>query len=234
MKKFLSLILAAVLVCVSAVPCFAMWNGKRYKLAMPKGFTETKTDDSQIFWDNESTGSSIIITVADNGKRLFYLDADEQTQKEFAQSFVSDLKASADENAEKNGYTLSFAEPKYGEVEFKNVSGFSITTETTKTSLSKSETSVVDTEFYFFSTKDIAMRFQCILASDDDKAAVKEMFENFEIDGVLLTAKNVDDSYPSPLFLFIPLAVIVLVIIIIIVAKKKKKSKTQTETVTEK
>ena len=234
MKKFLSLILAAILVCVSAVPCFALWNGKRYKLAMPKGFAETKSDDTQIVWDNESTGSSIIITATTNPKRLFYIDADEQTQKEFAKSFVSDLKAAADENAETNGYTLDFAEPKYGEAKFKNVSGFSIITETTKTTLDKSKSSVVDTEFYFFSTKDIAMRFQCILATDEDKAAVKDMFENFEIDGVLLTAENIDDSYPSPLFLFIPLAVIVLIVIIIIVAKKKKKSKTKAEAITEK
>ncbi len=233
MKKFLSLILAAILVCISAVPCFALWNGRHYKLPLTAGFSESETGDGYAIWKNIETGSKIEIYMSDNIKRLFYLDADEKTKEEFTKAFIDERQSEANGNSDTNGFTLKYGKPKYDEVKFEYVSGFSIISETTKTTLDKGKTEVFDSSFYFFSTKDIVVRFQCELMTEEDKLNFEKTLNEFEVDEPVLTAKNYIEDYPSPLILLIPFAVIVLIVIIIIVVKKKKKSKTKAEQATE-
>ena len=225
MKKFLSLVLAVAIICLSAVPCFALWNGKHYKLPLTKSFSQTETGDGYAIWKNNETGSKVEIYMDDNPKKLFYLDAEEETKKEFTKTFVDERQSEAYGNADANGFTLEYGEPKYGEVSFSHVSGFSITAPTTRTTLDKGKTDTFDSDFYFFSTKDIVVRFQCELMTEEDKTEFEKTLNDFELDEPVLTAQSAADSYPSPLILLVPLAIIILIIIVVIVVKKKKNKK---------
>ncbi len=222
MKKVLSVILAFVIICLSAVPCFALWNGKHYKLPLTKSFSETETGDGYAIWKNNETGSKIEIYMEENPKKLFYLNAEEETQKEFTKTFIGERQSEAYSKADSNGYNLKYGEPKYSEVKFEYVSGFLITSETTRTTLDKGKTDVFDSDFYFFSTKDLVVKFQCELMTEEDKAEFEKTLNAFELDSPVLTAQTAADSYPSPLILLVPLTIIILVVIIVIVVKKKK------------
>lgn len=224
MKKILSVILALAILCLSAFPCFALWNGRHYKLPLTRNFSETETGDGYAIWENKETGSKIEIYMDDNTKKLFYLDAEEETQKEFAKTFIEERQTEAYGEADSNGYNLEYGEPKYGEVKFNYVSGFSITSETTRTSLDKGKTDVFDSDFYFFSTKDLVVQFRCELMTEEDKTEFEKTLNDFEMDSPLLTAQTAYDSYPSPLILLVPLAIIILIVIIAIVVKKKRKT----------
>lgn len=229
MKKFLSVLLAAVIICLSAVPCFALFNGRHYKLVLPKDFSETETGDGYAIWENKETGSKVKILMEENPKRLYYIDADEETQKEFSKSFIEERQNEAYKDSDANGYSLKYGEEKFSEIEFEYVKGFSITAETTRTSLDGGKTEVFDSDFYFFSTKDIIVQFRCELMTDEDKAQMKASMNAFQLDSELLTAENYGESYPSPLILLVPLAIIVLIVVIVIVVRKKKNGASKTE-----
>lgn len=229
MKKILSFVLCAVIICLSAVPCFALWNGKHYKLPLTEGFAQTETGDGYAIWKNNETGSKIEIYMEENPKRLFYLEAEEEMKKEFTKSFLDERQSDAYSKADESGFKLEYAEPTYGEVKFEFVSGFSIKSETTRTSLDGAKKEVFDSDFYFFSTKDIVVNFRCELLTDKDKANFEKTLNEFELDEPVLTASNVNDSVPSPLILLVPLTVILLVVIIVVVVKRKNKTKKTAE-----
>ncbi len=226
MKKVLAVLLTAVLLCFTAIPSLALWNGKYYKLNRPASFNEVKTSNGYMEWKNEDTGSSIIVNMDHNTRLLFYLGADEQTQKEFAESYISELQKTVNNDTVNSGYEIKYGKYEYSEKSFDHVSGFHIGCETTKKSKDGSYSVSFDSDFYFFSIKDLIVELECILTTDEDKAAVEKMLNDFELDGTLLTADNVSELYPSPLSVFLPLVAVILAIVLIIVLVKRKKSKT--------
>ena len=228
MKKALSVLLAVVLLCVSAFPCFALWNGKYYKLGIPPAFSEINTSEGHMEWKNEKTGSSIIINLEDNTKMLYYLGADEQTQKEFVESFISQRQVDVNNDTINSGYYINYGTPEYSEKKFDHVSGFYIGCETAKEAKDGSYSVSFDSDFYFFSIKELVVKLECVLTTDEDKAAVENMLNDFELDGTLLTAENVMDFYPSPMQVILPLvAVILIIVLVIIIVKRKNKAKAE-------
>lgn len=222
MKKVFSVLLAALLVCALTIPSFALLNGKYYKIGMPPTFSELKNSDGHMEWQNKKTGSSIIVNLEDNSRMLFYLGADEQTQQEFAKSFIESLQTDINNKTTETEYTINYGKYEYGEKQFAHSAGFFISCETTKKAKNGSYNLTVDSDFYFFSIKELVVKIECVLTSDDDKAAVEAMLNDFELDGTLLTAENVSELYPSPALAAIPVVVLVLIVVLIIVIKKKK------------
>ena len=226
MKKFLSFTLAIVFVCAAAFPCFAK---KAYKLEMPSTFTEISSENDEYIWENTKTKSSIDTILSENGARLFYVGADSATQKSFTDDFVSKLVEAANANSEGKDYTISYNNVEFGERKFAHCTGFEITTETTKKSLDGKVNVVFESAFYFFSTKDLVVKIQCNLLSDEDKEAVEKMLNNFEMDGEILTEDNVVDSLPPYWTLLIPVGIIAAVVVLIVALKKRRAKKSDAE-----
>ncbi len=222
MKKVLSFAFAVLFACLAVVPCFASWNGKVYKLVKPASFTEISSDNNEYIWENKKTKSTIDTILSLNGGRLFYVGADHEKQKSFTDDFISKLVEAANANTEGKDYTVSYNNVEFEEKKFEHVSGFEITAETTKKSVDGSSTVVFDSAFYFFSTKDIVVKIQCTLLSDEDKEAVEEMLNEFEFEDEYLTADNVSDSLPPYWTAIIPVAVIALVVVLVVVLKKRR------------
>lgn len=223
MKKFFSVMLAVVLLCVLALPCFAGNYGKMYDVYVPEGFTETLTKNGEIVYTNEKTGSTVDIMLSENNGRVYYIGADESAQKSFTEDFMSKLAEASSKKAEEKGYTVSYSDVAYSEKTLDFIKGFEITCKSTQNKNDGSKPTEADMEFYFFSTKDLIIQFQCRFMNDDDKKAAEKMISVFKMDGEVLTADNVMDSLPATWILIIPLALIVVIVAVIIVVKKNKK-----------
>ena len=159
---------------------------------------------------------------------LYYLGADEQTQKEFVGSFISQRQVDVNNDTINSGYYINYGTPEYSEKKFNHVSGFYIGCETAKKAKDGSYSVSFDSDFYFFSIKELVVKLECILTTDEDKAAVENMLNDFELDGTLLTAENVSELYPSPMQVILPLvAVILVIVLLIIIIKRKNKAKAE-------
>lgn len=227
MKKIMIFALTFVLACVCVLPCLAANYGKMYDVYVPEGYTETLSKNGEIVYTNENTGSTVDILLSENNGRTFYIGADESAQKSFVDDFMSKLSEASGKKAEEKGYTVSYSDVAYSEKTFDFIKGFEITCKSTQNKNDGSDPSEAELEFYFFSTKDLIIQFQCRFMNDEDKKAAEKMISVFKMDGEVLTADNVMDSLPSVWILLIPVALIVLVVIVVIVVKKKKKTKSE-------
>lgn len=229
MKKILTLTLSFVLACVCVIECLAGNYGKMYDVYVPEGFTETLTQNGEILYTNEKTGSTVDILLSENGGRTYYIGADESAQKSFTDDFMSRLSEASTKKAEEKGYTVSFSDVAYGEKEFEFIKGFEITCKRIQNRNDGSKPTEAKLGFYFFSTKDLIIQFHCRFMNDEDKKSAEKMISVFKMDGEVLTAQNVMDSLPSVWFLLVPVGVIALVAVIIVVVKRKNKKNKKAE-----
>lgn len=229
MKKILTLTLSFVLAFACVFPCFAGNYGKMYDVYVPEGFTETLTKNGEILYTNEKTGSTVDILLSENGGRTYYVGADESAQKSFTDDFISQLSEASKKKAEEKGYTVDFSDVAYSEKEFEFIKGFEITCKSIQNRNDGSKPLEAELEFYFFSTKDLIIQFQCRFMNEEDKKAAEKMISVFKMDGEVLTAENVMGSLPSVWFLLIPVGLIALVVVIIVVVKRKNKKSEKAE-----
>lgn len=229
MKRILKLALAVVLACTCVLPCFAGNYGKMYDVYVPEGFTETLSKNGEIVYTNKKTGSTVDVLLFENGSRTYYVGADESAQKSFTDEFMAKLDEASKKKAEEKGYSVSYSDVAFSEKTFDFIRGFEITCTSVQNKNDGSKPSQAQMEFFFFSTKDLIVQFQCRFMNDADKEAAEKMISVFKMDGEVLTADNVMDSLPSVWVLLIPLGVIVLAVVVVIVAKRKKKKSQSAE-----
>ena len=228
MKKIVTVLIAFALIFACTFQSFAGNNGKMYDVYVPEGFTETLSVNGEIVYENKKTGSSIDILLSENNSRLFYVGASEEAQKSFTDDFMAELISQTNKAAEGKGYSVTYEDTNYCEKSLEFIKGFEITCKGTKTTNDGKKPVSFDSEFYFFSTKDLVIKIQCRFFSEKDKESAGKMISAFRMDGEVLTADNVMDSLPSVWILAVPLALIVLIVVIIVIVKKNKK-KTKAE-----